>query len=560
MVNGRKRSSKLETPTLDPRDVNEGVVTLPALMRRAVECFGEREAVVTLEERVTFADLDLAARQLAASFAKAGVGKGTRVGAQFSYGADWLVAFLAATRVGGVFVPLSTAYKPAELRKVVRHSDIAVLVSPQQLFGSPRVPYLEAAFPELASQRAGRLWLEAAPYLRAVWLDRESGPGWATTFRVRDGLPDASRGADQLRSAGQLRSDGADPASGITSEILESMADEVAPSDAAVSIYTSGTTAEPKGVIHSHGALVRKGFAQVATKASSTEDRVFCGMPFFWVGGLVQGVMGALVNGSTLLCLERPEPSAALDLMEREQATHIIGWPGVTGPIMSHPGRASRSIPALAKPPYRRAGLGMTETLAGYSSSASVTAAPQGERGACMGIVNEGVEVKVVDPATGRESVEGGSGAILVRGYSLMLGIHKHEREETFTPDGWYDTGDKGYLKDGLLFFEGRYKEMIKTSGNNVAPPEVEGVLQSFPEVAEAHVLGVPDEQRGEIVAAAIVPAPGFTIDKEALQERARQELSNYKVPRKIVVLDQVPLLATGKPDRLAIRELLVGS
>jgi len=514
----------------------EDVRTLPALLRRAVERFGEREVVVTPEERVTFAELDVAVHRLAGTLAEAGIGKGIRVGAQFSYGPEWLVGFLAVTLVGGVYVPFSTAYKAPELRGVARHADIALLLCPRWLFGSDRVQYLENCFPGLVAQQSRRLWLPSVPFLRGIWIDGGAERDWAGPVRFRDETSEFS----------------------LDDAIVQSLAEEISPADLAVMIYTSGTTAEPKGVVHSHGALVRKAFAQAVTKASTQDDRVFCGMPFFWVGGLVQGVMGALVSGSMLLCLEKPEPNAALDLMEREQATHMIGWPGVTEPIMRHPSRSSRAIPALAKPPTRRAGLGMTETLAGYSSSASVTTVPRGERGACMGKINEGIEVQIVDPTTGSKVAEGASGHILVRGYSLMVGLHKHEREETFTPNGWYDTGDKGYLKGGLLFFEGRFKEMIKTSGNNVAPPEVEMVLQSFPEVAEAHVLGIPDEQRSEIVAVAVVAAPGHVIDPESLRDRAREQLSNYKVPRKIIILDQVPTLANGKPDRLAIRELLI--
>jgi acyl-CoA synthetase (AMP-forming)/AMP-acid ligase II len=468
--------------------------------------------------------------------AEAGVGKGIRVGAQFSYGSEWLVAFLAVTLVGGVYVPFSTAYKPPELCGVARHADVAILLSPRELFGSERVVYLEAAIFGLAKQRTPRLWLPTVPFLRGIWIDGGAEPDWVTPFR--------------------LRADGSE--SSMHGDVLEAMANEVSPADPAVMIYTSGTTAEPKGVVHSHGALVRKGFAQRSIKASTADDRVFCGMPFFWVGGLVQGVLGALVSGFTLLCLERPDPALALDLMEREQATHLIGWPGVTEPIMKHPTRSSRAIPALEKPPTPRAGLGMTETLAGYSSSASVTSMPQAARGTYMGRINDGVEVQIVDPTTGVAVPEGTSGAICVRGYPMMIGLHKHEREETFSRDGWYDTGDKGYLKDGSLFFEGRLKEMIKTSGNNVAPPEVEKVLASFPEVAEAHVLGVPDEQRGEIVAAVVVAAAGHVIDPDALRERAREQLSNYKVPRKITILELVPKLANGKPDRLALRELLI--
>jgi acyl-CoA synthetase (AMP-forming)/AMP-acid ligase II len=525
--------------------VDDDPSTLPHLVRRAVELFGDRDLVVTLDERVTFREVDAASRRMAAALVTSGVGKGTRVGAQFSYGADWLVVSLAETRIGAIYVPLSTAYKPAELRKVVRHADLALLVTPQALFDQDRRDFLEETFPGLRQQSDGRLRLEVAPFLRSIWIGSRdagsaaAGPEWGHAVQLR---PDTS---------------GAEPA--VPEGFLEVLSAEVVPADLAVSIYTSGTTAEPKGVVHSHGALVRKARAQEAAGGRGTDSRVFCGMPFFWVGGLVQGVLGALAGGFTLLCLERPDPEAALDLMEREQATHLIGWPGVTGPILGHPSRAGRSIPALSGQVGRRAGLGMTETLAGYSSSARVTDVPSGQSGDCMGLVNAGVDLRIVDPVTGDPVAAGTSGVIQVRGYPLLVGLHRHEREETFTPDGWYDTGDKGHLFEGLLFFEGRYTEMIKTSGNNVAPPEVESVLASFPEVAEAHVLGVPDEGRGEIVAAAVRPTVGTVIDVEDLRERMRRELSNYKVPRRILILDEVPVLANGKPDRLAIRRLLAG-
>jgi acyl-CoA synthetase (AMP-forming)/AMP-acid ligase II len=515
-------------------DVTDHVLTVPALLDRAVAAFGEREAVVMPDDRMTFDALAQASRRLAGHLAAAGVGRGTRVGAQFSYGAEWLVSFLAVTAVGGVLVPLSTAYKAPELRTVARHADLALLLSPSRLFDADRFAYLESAFPDLADSVAGALFVESAPFLRAIWVHGEALRPWAN--------PIDARGAGA-------------PSSAISDDVVNGLAEQVSPADDAVIIYTSGTTAAPKGVRHTHGALTRKAIAQADLKGSTAEERVFCGMPFFWVGGLVQGVMGALASGFTLLCLEKPDPGPALDLMEREGATRIIGWPGVTGPIMRD--RADRKIPALRDLP-KRSGLGMTETLAGYSSSASVGRIPPREPGTCMGKVNPGVEIAIVDPTHGDELPRGESGAIFVRGYPLMDGLVKHERDEVFSADGWYDTGDKGHFADDLLFFEGRIKEMIKTSGNNVAPPEVEVVLETFAAVAEAHVLGVPDEERGEIVAAAVVASSGFTVDPEALSDHAREQLSNYKVPRKIIVVDRIPLLANGKPDRLAIRALLV--
>jgi acyl-CoA synthetase (AMP-forming)/AMP-acid ligase II len=517
--------------------------TIPALLADAVAAFPDAEYVVSLDERVTFAEVDRASRAVARSLVAAGIGKGNRVGAQFSYGADWVVTWLAVSRIGAVHVPLSTAYKPAELRKVARHADLALLLSPGTLFGADRRDHLEDAFPSLAGQTAGRLRLGEAPFLRGIWVTGGDGRAWATPLDLRGG-----EGAPH----------------DVDDELLDLMASEVTPADTALTIYTSGTTAEPKGVVHTHGALTGKAWSMVETKGYRAGDRIFCGMPFFWVGGLVQGVLPGLAIGATLLCLERPEAGPALELMEREQATQLIGWPGVTGPILADPTARTRGIPAMAKAGGKKAGLGMTETLAGYSSSSGLDDAdvPPDQRGASMGRVIPGMEVRIVDPETGEEVGDDVSGAILVRGWCLMQGIHKHEREETFTPDGWYDTGDKGYLLDGILFFEGRYKEMIKTSGNNVAPPEVEAVLQSFPEVAEAHVLGVPDAQRGELVAAAVVPAPGRVVDVEELRERARAELSNYKVPRRIVVVErgELPSLANGKPDRLAIRALLAAA
>src|SRR5713101_6480112 len=298
------------------------------------------------------------------------------------------------------------------------------------------------------------------------------------------------------------------------------------------------------------GPLVRKAHSLVSVMEWSEEERIFCGMPFFWVGGPHHGSGAGPGSRATLLCLDRPEPERSLDLMEKEQATQLTGWPGVTGPIMRHPSISQRSIPALARGVFapigsagttsRQGGIGMTETLGPHASVHLLEVVPQAEGGSCVGVPIESIEHKIVDPETGIEQPDGRSGSLLVRSYCLTAGLHKREREEVFTRDGWYDTGDKCFFKDGLLFFEGRLKEIIKTSGNNVAPPEVEAVLVSLPDVAEAYVLGVPDPDRGEAVAAAVVPAAGAKLKPDELRERVRKELSNYKVPRKILVLSKL--------------------
>lgn len=166
-------------------------------------------------------------------------------------------------------------------------------------------------------------------------------------------------------------------------------------------------------------------------------------------------------------------------------------------------------------------------------------------------------EYKIIDPDTGDRLADGEVGEFCVRGLGMMLGIYKREREENFDPDGWYHTGDRGYVEAGRVFFAGRYSEMLKSGGANVAPAEVEQALLGFPDVAEAYVVGVPNPTLGDEVVAVIVPAPGATVDASDLTARAKQVLSSYKVPRRFVIAaaEEIPRLVTGKPDKRTLAE-----
>ncbi len=171
-------------------------------------------------------------------------------------------------------------------------------------------------------------------------------------------------------------------------------------------------------------------------------------------------------------------------------------------------------------------------------------------------------DYKVVDHETGDEMPEGVEGEFCVRGYGLMAGMYKREREDVFDADGWYRTGDRGYLEGDRIFFTGRFTDMIKSAGANVSPLEVESVLQSFPDVRYAFVFGVPSGERGESVAAVVVPEDGARLDADHLRARARTELSAYKVPTVVCMMDEadVPWLPSGKPDKLTMRERITTS
>jgi acyl-CoA synthetase (AMP-forming)/AMP-acid ligase II len=170
------------------------------------------------------------------------------------------------------------------------------------------------------------------------------------------------------------------------------------------------------------------------------------------------------------------------------------------------------------------------------------------------------IQLRIVNPETGEVLGEEEEGELCVRGYSLMAGMYKKERHEYLDDDGWYRTGDKCLFRKGYVIFHGRLGEMIKTVGSNVAPREVEAVLETFPEVGMAIVVGLPDPQREEIVGAVLVSKGGAAIDAQDVIQRAAKELSSYKVPRRALVLadDEVPLLPNGKADKLRLRELLI--
>jgi acyl-CoA synthetase (AMP-forming)/AMP-acid ligase II len=513
--------------------------TIPELLRRAAERFGDDDYVVTVDRRCSFRAAERATRRLAKRMLASGVGKGTRVGIAFPSGIEWMLGWLAAARIGALPMLFSSTYTPAELRTALRIGDVAVLLAPRVLLGRDFEAHLEEAVPGLASQGAGPLYLPVLPYLRAIWIAGGSDRAWATPVSfATDG--DARDDADGL----------------VTDELLAAVESEVVPADPGVVVYTSGSAAEPKAVVHTHGTVVRKTStgSNVGLQGSYPGHRVLCAMPFFWVGG-VQMLAGALHSGSAIVCQERFDAEGALDLIERERVTTMLGWSTTLAAIADGAAGGGRDISSLGS-------VALPESTVGNRLQASSRGDPPN-----LGMTETlgphywppHFDYKVVDPETGAALPDGVEGEFCVRGYGLMAGLYKREREEVFDAEGWYHTGDRSYLEDGRVFYTGRFTEMIKSGGANVAPLEVETVLQSFPDVQLAFVFGTPHAERGEEVTAVVVPADGAALDHDDLRARTRRELSAYKVPTRWHTIDSdaVPWLASGKPDKLTLRNRL---
>jgi acyl-CoA synthetase (AMP-forming)/AMP-acid ligase II len=526
--------------------------TAGVFLDHVVDAWGDRELVVLGERRCTFREIEVASRQLAKGLLAKGVGRGTHVGLLAPNGPEWVTGYFAVTRIGAVAIPLNTYSKPRELSWVIDHAGLETLLTVDHHLGHDYLDRLETIAPDLTDQVAGELHVESHPTLRSVWI-------WGRTGRCWAGSVD-----DLLASA-----------AAVTDAVLADAEAAVHPDDPMVVVYTSGSASDPKGVVHSHAAVIRHPYNVLPFRDIAAGDVVYTPMPLFWVGGLVWALITCMHAGATLVFEQQFEPGATLDLLERERVTHVIGWPHLSKALTGHPTFPERDLGSIRGgslddllPDDRRVGdpnlrantLGMTESLGPHSLEVIGSALPPGKQGS-FGRGVPGVERRIVDPITRRSLPTGEVGEIWIRGYSLMIGILGRDDADVFEEGGWYATGDYGHLdEDGHLYFKGRLGNVIKSSGANVAPREVELVIEAQPDVMHAFVAAVPHRDRGEDVAAAVVARPGAVIDPEDLRDRVKQELSSYKVPRHIAVLataDDLPWLDSGKIDLRGVQRLL---
>jgi acyl-CoA synthetase (AMP-forming)/AMP-acid ligase II len=530
--------------------------TVPNFLRRTIERFGPRPLAVLGDRRLTYAEAERESAQLARGLLARGVGKGTRVGILFPNGPDYIVAWLAVTRIGALVVPMNTFLKARELGWVLQHADVHTLLTTSTLLSHDYQERIERYAPSLAQQKArdGVLLCPELPYLRQVFVFNGEPRAWAAPA---SDLIEATHAVPAIDAA-----------------FLARIEESICPADWLMVIYSSGSTAEPKGVVHTHGTVIRHAYNLNVYRDASPDDRIWTPMPFFWVGGLVIGVLQNMYEGCFLICEEAFEPGATLELLERERATSVAGWPQYTQALRGHPDFARRDLSSVRAgslhellpederpkdPELRSNSLGMTESCGPHTFGRMDVDLPERLRGS-FGRAVEGVEHKVVGPETGEILPPGTHGEICVRGYSLMQGMYKREREDVFDADGFYHTGDGGHFnEEGHLFFKARLGEMIKTGGANVTPREVELLIESLPEVQSAFVVGVPHPTRGQNVAAAVVLNHGAQLTPEALHKTLREEMAAYKVPRHLFFYshDELPFTDTGKLQKAELTRIL---
>ena len=516
--------------------------TIPDLLDELAARFPEREALVGGGRTYTYAVLREDVRAFAKGLHALGVRKGDMVAILMGNKPEWIIADLAICSLGGLMVAVNTWVTSRELGYVLAHSDASTLIASGRFLKSDYFAMLGELEPLAHSTpRLERIiHVDARAYHDSI--------SFSDVYARGHAIPDAE---------------------------IERAARAIDPQDVAYLLYTSGSTSTPKGVQLQHYALIENMW-HIGERMHVTEhDRLWLAVSLFWGLGCENALFNLLTHGGCVVLQESFEPGEALRIIATERCTLFYGTPNMAQALSEHPDRHAHDLSSLRSggtvgtPEQIKRVVdlgaheicniyGLTETYG--NCAVSDAAEPLDVRQTSVGHPLPGVDLRIVDPETGKVLQQGEIGEIRVKGY-VTVGYYKdaEKNRAAFDANGYFITGDLGYLDaEGRLYFRGRIKEMIKTGGINVAPVEVEETLMAHPAVKLACVTGVPDPQRDEVVAALIVCRPGQSVEEADLVALCRRQLAAYKIPRlmKFVSEADLPLTVTGKLQKNRLAEL----
>jgi fatty-acyl-CoA synthase len=513
--------------------------TLADLLFEQAGRYADAAAVICGERVVSYMELAHRAGRIAAGLRKRGVRRGDRVGLLINNRLEWLESFFGATILGAVVVAFSTWSKRDELAWLLQDSEISVLIALDRFGEQNFAEDLQALVPEV---RGG-----AYPNLRHIVL----------------------LGGTEFEAYADLA--GAEPLGPLPPGDGPSAADD------AIIIYTSGSSSRPKAVPLAQYGIVENGFNIGERQGYRFGERVLLAPPLFWSFGSANAMSATLTHGGTLVLQSRFEAGEAITLIARHRCSALYTLPSITAAITSHPEfrpervRTLRTGVTIGAPQdviTAATVLGASEICNVYGQTESygnccVTPHdwPLERRAHCQGPPLPGVQIRIVHPETDAVLPAGQDGLIEVRGYLLRgyQGSSASQDAAALTADGFFRTGDSGRLTEaGDLVFAGRVSEMIKKGGINISPAEVEDILMRHPAVAQAGVVGIPDRNQGELLAAFVVLKPGSTPTPEELVAHCRAVASRYKVPDSIEIRVTLPVTATGKLMRRDLKQIAV--
>jgi fatty-acyl-CoA synthase/long-chain acyl-CoA synthetase len=541
------------------RNVRIQVTTMGDLLLLANDRFSNSPALILLEQQLSYGQLTARALQRARSLQALGVKRGDHVGLLMPTCIEFAEFLFAIALCGAVAVPMNARYRYSELAYVIENGDLVAVITTDLVADHVNfVERLGQALPGLSeTPDALRLSLAAAPKLRNLVLLGKSAPAGFVTQAAFDALGDSVHedSVHETRMRVRLR-------------------------DPAIMLYTSGTTANPKGCLLSHEAIVRNSIALGRHRyALRSQDVFWSPLPMFHIAAILP--MCAIIDvGGAYATMGFFDAGAALKMIAQHKVTATYPcFVTIMSDLISHPDFATTDLSritlmnanfAMQPPGIKDAMLkamphaiyvgtfGMTETAGTVTTSRLDD--PLEERVTRLGRPLPGLEVRIVDHETGRDCALSQRGEVLVRGYATLIGYYKDPEKTAaaLDADGWFHTGDIGSIDAaGTIMFHGRTKDMLKVGGENVAAAEIESCLQRHPAVKLAQVIGIPDARLAEVAAAFVEKKPGFEVTAQELMDFCRKEVAGFKVPRHVRFVTEWPM-STSKIQKFRLRDELM--
>ncbi|MCP4306052.1 MAG: AMP-binding protein [bacterium] len=515
--------------------------TIGENLARTVAQYPDSEALVVpyQEVRLTYAQFAVEVHRVAKGLLALGVRQGDRIGIWSPNNAEWVLIQYATAQIGAILVNINPAYRTSELEYALNQSECRFLIS------APK--FLSSDYRKMVTEVA-----TAVPTLER------------TLYLESDDWDELLAGAESVSQAD-----------------LDTAAAALRPDDPINIQYTSGTTGFPKGATLSHVNILNNGYFTGEMCRYTSDDRVCVPVPFYHCFGMVLGNIACTTHGATIVVPgARFVPDEVLRTVSDERCTSLYGVPTMFIAALEHPDVASSDLSHLrtgimAGSPcpvevMKRviSDINMTEVTIAYgmteTSPVSTQTAPDDDierRVATVGRIHPHVEVKIVEPESGRTLERGESGELCTAGYSVMLGYWNDpdRTAEAIDADGWMHTGDLATMDDeGYINIVGRIKDMIIRGGENVYPREIEEFLYTHPDVVDAQVIGVPDLKFGEEIMAWVKLREGSELTTEELIVFCKGKIAHFKVPRYIRFVPEFPMTVTGKVQKFIMREMAI--
>ena len=510
----------------------------------------------TREYQKTWSELNERCNAVAKGLLSLGIKKDDKVAIWATNVPEWYEILFASAKIGAILVTVNTNYKEFELEYLLKQSDTKMLVMIDGVKNNSYVDTIDKLLPEFRNSKKGDVDNQKFPFLKKIVY---CGTGNST--------PRGFMNFEDIAKAGV----------NVTDEELNAVMDALDCHDVINMQYTSGTTGFPKGVMLTHYNIINNGKSIGDGMKFTNKDKLLITVPMFHCFGLVLGLMSCITHATTMVPVESFSPTKVMNAITVEKCTAVHGVPTMFIAMLEHPDFDKYNFSSL------RTGImagspcpikvmrqvvdkmNMTEitivfgqTEASPGCTQTTTEDSLEHRVNTVGRVFDGVEAKIVDPATGEEVPTGVAGEFCARGYNIMKGYYKmpEATAEAIDKDGWLHTGDLCTVdKDGYYKVVGRIKDMIIRGGENIYPKEIEEFYYTQPIVKDVQVIGVPSEQYGEEVMAVIILKEGESATPEELKELAKSHLAKHKVPRYIRIVDSFPVTASGKIQKFKMRE-----